>query len=345
MQTALSNQIIDLYKSSDCPVIVTSMDYSLLGANENAKSVFGLQKIAEITRLAKNQIGSDKSGAFVFSGELNSYVQTITDNDVSVRVIHVSKKFTNEDTNALFRSTASEIQFHQVMTRLFQKFNKFEQELGEDFTQFEKDIYSILELLNTTAERYKNENGLKARNECYFNITEMMNSVLNQLDLITRVSGIKIAFEKVEDKNAIVKFDKDCVAQAVIKLVRALCRFASDDFVRVFQKYNETEVKYTFCVKSTDVLKWQEKNLSVNDLLSVVRDFNFLHDGILLTDALYEFKCEGISTECETTDTETRISITLPYEQKSNNKLNSVPLNYIGDPFSTLTILFMGFEK
>lgn len=345
MQKALSNQIIDLYKTSDCPVIITDTDYSLLGANENATTVFGLQKIAEITRLSKNQIGNNLSGAFVFAGEQNAYVETVTNDSVSVRVIHVSKKLTNEDTNALFRSTAAEIQFHQIMTRLFQSLSKFEKHLGEDFTQIEKDVYSILELLNTTTERYKNENGLKARNECYFNIAQMMDSVLSQVDLITRVLGITVAFEKAENQNAIVKYDKDCVAQAVIKLVRALCRFASDDFVRVFQKYDETQVKYTFCVRSTEVLKWQEKNLSVDDLLSVVRNFNCLHDGILLTDALYEFKCEGILAECETTDNETRVTIAFPYEKKQTNKLNSTPLNYIGDPFSTLTVLFMGFEK
>ncbi len=345
MQKALSNQIIDLYKSSDCPVIVAGVDYTLMGANDNATAVFGLQKIAEITKIAKTQVGEKLSGAFVFAGEDNAYVETVKSEDDAVRVIHVAKKLKGEDTNALFRSTANEIQYRQVMSRLFQNLTKYEEQLGEDFTQTERDIYSILELLNTTTERYKCENGLKARNESYFDVIEMMSSVLKQLDLVARVSGIRVEFSESGGKSVIVKRDKECFAQAVIKLVRSLCRFASDNVIRVFQKYEEKEIEFAFSVKSTQVLKWQEKNLSVDDLLSVVRNFNLLHDGILLTDSLYEFKCEGILTECIETDEETIVKLKVPFEKRTFSKLNSTPLNYIGDPFSTLTILFMGFER
>ncbi len=345
MQRALSNQIINLYKDSDCPVIITDIDYSLLGANDVATSVFGLQQIVEITKFVKTQIAENPSGAFVFSGEDNAYVETVKSGDASVRVIHVAKKLIGSDTNALFRSTANEMQYRRVIARLFQNLNKCEEILGEDFTQTERDIYSILELLNTTSERYKLENGLKPHVDSYFDVTHMMNSVVNQLDLVTSVSGIRVEFKEHAQNSVIVKCDKDCLAQAVIKLVRAFCRFASDDVVRISQTCDDKKVKFRVSVKSTNVFRWQEKNLSVDDLLSVVRNFDFLHDGILLTDSLYEFKCEGVETECIETDDETIVELKMPYEGKILNKLNSAPLNYIGDPFSTLTILFMGFEK
>lgn len=345
MPMDLSNQIIDLYNSSDSPVIVADENYSLIKTNKNAKTSLGLPKIADVLRVAKTQIGAASTGAFVFEGELNAHVQTISNDAQTVRVIHVLKKLTNQDTNPLFRATTAEMQFHRVMADLFETLNKYEGQLGEDFSEIEKSAYSVLELLTSTTQRYKNEHNLEARNESYFNITTLMNSILNQLDFVTKISNIRVAFDRNEIEGAVVKGDKEIIAKAVVKLVRSLCRFSSDDFIRVFQFANDDQIKYTFSVKSTQVIKWQEKNLTVSDLLRVVRDFDSLHDGILLTDALYEFKCEGVQTECEVTDSETLISITLPFEQKRNCKLNSVPVEYIGDPFSPLTVLFTGFKK
>jgi hypothetical protein len=79
--------------------------------------------------------------------------------------------------------------------------------------------------------------------------------------------------------------------------------------------------------------------------MSVIKRPKELQDAFFITDALNEFKYDGISSQYFEDGEYTTVALRLNYDKMESQSLNAAPLMYLGDPYSLLTIFFTPLEN
>ena len=349
MADSLKSKIQNIYKLSETPIILTNENFKVLGSNNSATAFLGLKKIADIVENAKRIINDKKIGSFTYLDGKVVYVETLTEEDEVVKVIHISEDTENNDVKAVFRSSVYEMRYRQSMFNILTSLNKLAENLDDTNAALcenaEDEVYKLFTILQVLIDRHKCESGLRPHLETYFDLTKTLSSVLNQTDMVLRVYDLKLNHTKNQESVLTVSGDKQEFAISLIKLIRGLCCFAEDNVVNTSLTVENHNAVVSVSVKSNEVIKWQEHSLTADNFLKNLQDSKKLFNSFFITDAIREFKLDGIKTECLQDGSYTTVKLFMPCEIGATKTLNANPLLFIGDQFSPLTIFFSSLEK